>query len=99
MDAALAATTGVHEPADVAAYLLAGAEVVMTTSALLRHGPQHATVLLDGLAEWMARKGFASVGALRGLLAAVPGTDTAAQERAGYVSGLLGAEAAAYRQR
>ena len=57
--AALAATTGVETAADVAKYLLAGADVVMTASALLRHGPGHAAVLLDGLSDWMARKGFA----------------------------------------
>jgi NADPH-dependent glutamate synthase beta subunit-like oxidoreductase len=51
---ALAATTGVEGPVDVAKYLLAGADVVMTASALLRHGPEHATVLLDGLSAWMA---------------------------------------------
>ena len=66
--ASLAATTGVEEPADVAKYLLAGADVVMTTSALLRHGPQHAAVLLDGLSDWMPRKGFATVDELRGML-------------------------------
>ena len=37
--ASLAATTGVEGPDDVASYLLAGADVVMTASALLRHGP------------------------------------------------------------
>ena len=41
----------------------------MTTSALLRHGPEYATVLLDGLSSWMARKGFHSVDELRGMLA------------------------------
>jgi dihydroorotate dehydrogenase (fumarate) len=51
----LAASTGVEDPMDVAAYLLAGADVVMTTSALLRHGPDHAGVLLDGLSAWMRR--------------------------------------------
>ena len=59
--ASLAATTGVEDAGDVAAYLLAGADVVMTASALLRHGIGHAEVLLDGLTEWMRRKGFASV--------------------------------------
>ena len=54
--AALAASTGIEDPADVAAYLLAGADVVMTASALLRHGSEHAAVLLDGLTTWMARK-------------------------------------------
>jgi dihydroorotate dehydrogenase (fumarate) len=83
--ASLAATTGVDGPADVAAYLLAGADVVMTASALLRHGPEHARVLLDGLAAWMDRKGFASLADLRGLLHAPAGPDGGYQ-RAGYVT-------------
>jgi len=84
--AALAATTGVETAADVAKYLLAGADVVMTASALLRHGPGHAAVLLDGLTDWMARKGFADLDAVRGLLAVRQDTDEAAHERAEYVS-------------
>ncbi len=89
--ASLGATTGVEDPADVARYLLAGADVVMTASALLRHGPGHARVLLDGLAEWMARKGFASVADARGLLSVPAGTDEAAYERAAYVDVLQAA--------
>jgi hypothetical protein len=68
----LAGTSGVEEPADVAKYLLAGADAVMTASALIRHGPGHAAVLLDGLSGWMARKGYNSVSELRGLLALPP---------------------------
>ncbi len=86
--AALAASTGVDGPDDVARYLLAGADVVMTTSALLRRGPEYATVLLDGLTDWMARKEFTTLDELRGLLAAPPGPDEAARGRAGYVSAL-----------
>jgi len=89
--ACLAATTGVDGPADVAKYLLAGADVVMTASALLRHGPEHAAVLLDGLAGWMARKGFASVDDVRGMLAVPAGTDQAAYERDGYIRALQAA--------
>ena len=70
----LAASTGVETADDVAAYLLAGADVVMTTSALLRHGPGHVAALLDGLTAWMNRKGIGSVDEIRGLLA--PGADT-----------------------
>ncbi|MEA2959381.1 MAG: hypothetical protein QOJ58_5216 [Alphaproteobacteria bacterium] len=92
--ASLAATTGVEEPADVVKYLLAGADVVMTASALIRHGPRHAAVLLDGLADWMARKGYASVGDLRGMLAVPVGTDQAAYERAGYVRAMRDANGA-----
>ena len=68
----LAASTGVETADDVAAYLLAGADVVMTTSALLRHGPGHVTALLDGLTAWMDRKGIGSVAEIRGLLAPTP---------------------------
>jgi dihydroorotate dehydrogenase (fumarate) len=57
----------------------------MTASALIRHGPQRGAVLLDGPSEWMARKGYASVGELRGLLAVPAEADQAAYERAGYV--------------
>ncbi len=92
--ASLAATSGVEGPVDVVKYLLAGADVVMTASALIRHGPQHAAVLLDGLSEWMARKGYASVGELRGLLAVPASTNQAAYERAGYVRALRAANGA-----
>jgi dihydroorotate dehydrogenase (fumarate) len=88
----LAATTGVEGPADVIKYLLAGADVVMTASALIRHGPAHAAVLLDGLAEWMARKGYPSVAAVRGMLALPADTDQAAYERAGYVRAMRAAD-------
>ena len=94
--AALAATTGVETAADVAKYLLAGADVVMTASALLRHGPGHAAVLLDGLGDWMARKGFADVDAVRGLLAVSQDTDEAAHERAEYVSAMRAANRGVY---
>jgi dihydroorotate dehydrogenase (fumarate) len=86
--ASLAATSGVEDATDVAAYLLAGADVVMTASALLRHGPRYATVLLDGLTSWMTRKGFRTVGEARGMLAVPANADEAAYGRAAYVQAL-----------
>ena len=86
--ASLAASTGVETAADVAAYLLAGADVVMTTSSLLRHGPSHAAVLIDGLTEWLKRKGFSGVGDVRGLLAVPVGAHGSAFERAGYLTAI-----------
>ena len=83
--ASLAASTGVETAEDVAAYLLAGADVVMTTSALLRHGPGHVTALLDGLTAWMDRKGIGSVGEIRGLLAPAPDTPQPGFGRYGYL--------------
>jgi dihydroorotate dehydrogenase (fumarate) len=90
----LAATTGVESPADMAKYLLAGADVVMTASALIRHGPEHAAVLIDGLSGWMARKGFDSVGELRGVLALPADADQAGTERALYVRAMRDANSA-----
>jgi len=93
--ASLAATTGVETAADVAKYLLAGADVVMTASALLRHSPAYAGVLLDELSDWMTRKGFGTVAECRGMLSVPAGTDQAAYERAGYVTALAAANAGA----
>ena len=94
--ASLAGTSGVEVPADVARYLLAGADVVMTTSALLRHGQAYAGELLDGLTRWMRRKGFESVDQFRGLLAVPTTADRDEYERAGYVSAMRAANAGAY---
>lgn len=84
----LAATTGVDSSEDVAAYLLAGADVVMTATALLRYGVEQTGVLLHGLVDWMTRKGFHSVDEVRGGLAVPVGVDEVAYERAGYVAAL-----------
>jgi dihydroorotate dehydrogenase (fumarate) len=94
--AALAATSGVETSDDVAAYILAGADVVMTTSALLRNGPGYATVLIDGLSSWMKRKGLHSVGELRGMLAVALARDETGYGRASYVSTMRSANVGVY---
>ena len=45
----LAATSGVHAGTDVVKGLMVGADVVMMTSALLRHGPGHVAAVEAGL--------------------------------------------------
>ncbi|MGW5238520.1 dihydroorotate dehydrogenase-like protein [Monashia sp. NPDC004114] len=84
----IGATTGVETSRDVAAYLLAGADVVMTASALMRHGIHRTTVLLEGLDLWMRTHRLTSLDDIRGRLAVPSETDTAAYERAGYVAAL-----------
>ncbi len=84
----LAATTGVDRADDVVKYLLAGADTVMTASALLRHGVDHVGVLLDGLTAWLESGGHTSVTEVRGLLAVPLDIDRGAYERAGYVAAL-----------
>lgn len=96
IDASLAATTGVEGSTEVVKYLLAGADVVMTASALLRHGPGYAAVLLKGLCGWMERKGYTAIDDFRGLLAVPIGTDEPEHERRDYVSALRRANSTAY---
>lgn len=88
IDASLAATTGVEGAKELIKYLLAGADVVMTASALLRHGPDHAATMLDGLARWMRAKDFTAVDEFRGLLAVPFDADETAHERGEYVTAL-----------
>ena len=68
--ASLAATCGVEGPEEVVKYLLAGADAVMTTSALLRRGPQHLRSLVAGLEQWLQAHGHASADEVRGVLGA-----------------------------
>lgn len=68
--ASLAATSGVSSGEDVVRYLLAGADVVMSTSALLIHGPRYVGTLVQGLRAWMQVHGHGSVATLRGRLSA-----------------------------
>jgi dihydroorotate dehydrogenase (fumarate) len=89
IDASLAATGGVDTSEQVVKYLLAGADVVMTASALLRHGAGHIGVLRRGLEEWMQDRGFASLTTLRGRLSAAAITDPEPLLRAQYVDMLL----------
>ncbi len=93
--ASLAASTGVQSAEEVIKYLLAGADVVMTTSALLRHGPDYAATLLAGLSDWLHAKGWESVDQARGLLSVAREADAEMLERAGYL-GLLEAARQTY---
>jgi dihydroorotate dehydrogenase (fumarate) len=68
LKASLAASTGVEGAEEVLKYLLAGADVVMTTSALLKHGVAHMKVLLDGLESWLAARNLDTLDAVRGRL-------------------------------
>lgn len=85
VQADLALTGGVHSGADVVKALLAGGDVAMTASALLRHGPAHLTQMLDDLRAWMAAHGYDRPSDFRGLLSLVITKDRANLERANYI--------------
>jgi len=87
----LAASTGVQTSEDVLKLLLVGADVTMTTSALLRHGPDYLRTLLDGLPIWLDEKGYRSIKQMKGSLSLRNCSDPAAFERANYVNMLASA--------
>ncbi|MDA8050385.1 MAG: dihydroorotate dehydrogenase-like protein [Rhodospirillales bacterium] len=86
IEASLAATTGVDGAEEVVKYVLAGADAVMTTSALLRHGIGHMRRLNDGLAAWLEGRGIGSVGEIRGRLSRGRIADPEAFERGNYIT-------------
>jgi dihydroorotate dehydrogenase (fumarate) len=88
--ASLAASTGVHTAEDAVKVLAAGADVAMMTSALLRHGPEHLTMVEAGLRDWLEGRGMASVDLLRGLRSQRSVRDPVAWERANYITMLAG---------
>ena len=88
--ASLAASTGVASADEVFKYLLAGADTVMTTSSLLRHGIDHMRTLLDGLSALLAAREIASLGEIRGRMSRRNLQNPTAFERANYVAMLQG---------
>ena len=86
----LAATSGVESGTEVVKYLLAGADVVMAASALLRHGPDYIGALRRALETWMDGRGFDSIDAVRGKLAATSLHDREELVRSQYINILTG---------
>jgi dihydroorotate dehydrogenase (fumarate) len=81
----LAGGRGVQGSDEVVKYLLAGADVVLTASSLLRHGPGHLGRMVQGLGEWLEAHGVDSVAAIRGRLRADRLAHPEALLRAQYV--------------
>jgi len=92
IDASLAASTGVENSEQVLKYLLAGADVVMTTSALLRNGPRYVKELLAGTVSWLSARDLESVGQIRGLLSQRNFRNPDSFGRANYMKILQGYE-------
>ncbi len=80
----LAGTTGVHDGADALKLLLAGANVAMTASAILRRGPEAITEMLAWMRLWMLDHGYASVRELRGSVGRHNVADPDVYQRANY---------------
>jgi dihydroorotate dehydrogenase (fumarate) len=85
----LAASTGVHDSAGALKQLLAGATVVQLASTLSRNGVPHLGKVLNGIEEWMERRGHSSIEEFRGTLSQKQISDPGAFERAQYVHLIL----------
>jgi dihydroorotate dehydrogenase (fumarate) len=83
--ASLAASSGVDSVEEVVKYLLVGADVVMTTAALLRHGLEHMATLVADLGDWLAARDMESVAGIRGRMSRGALGDPTAFDRANYI--------------
>ena len=83
--ASLAATRGVQSATEIIKYVMAGADVVMTTSALLKNGIKYTERLLRDLEEWMELKEYASISQMKGSMSEKNVADPTAFKRGNYV--------------
>jgi dihydroorotate dehydrogenase (fumarate) len=81
----LALTGGVETWEDAVKGILAGAHAVQMVSAILRHGPEHLTSLVQQVATWMERHEMSSVDEIRGAVSLRSSADPANWERANYI--------------
>jgi dihydroorotate dehydrogenase (fumarate) len=86
--ASLAATSGVHDHLDALKLLLVGADVTMTASALLMHGPGWIESAVSGLTDWMTEREYVSVEQLKGSMSLRGAPNPAAFARANYMETL-----------
>lgn len=84
----IAASSGIHDGLGAVKALLAGADVAMTTSSVLRHGTGHLATIERELTDWMAEHGYRSVEELRGAACQGAVADPDAYERAHYIGNL-----------
>ncbi len=82
--ASLAATTAIYTAADVVRMTMAGADVTMLCSALLRHGIGRIAEIRYSLERWLDDHGYRSIGEIRGMMSRVKQRGSADFGRAGY---------------
>jgi dihydroorotate dehydrogenase (fumarate) len=85
----LAATSGIHCANDALKMLMAGADVTMMCSALLRNGIGHLREIETKMCEWMEEHDYQSVQQMQGSMSQKYCSDPTAFERAQYMRALL----------
>jgi dihydroorotate dehydrogenase (fumarate) len=84
----LAATSGIYQATDVIKMVMAGADVTMLCSALMRHGIPHIQKIEMEIAAWLANHNYKSLGEIKGIMSQNKCPDPSAFERAQYVRGI-----------
>ena len=92
LKASLAATTGVQSAREVIKYLLAGADVTMTASALYKNGISYIHTMENALLLWMDSMGFENLEYFKGSMNQANISDPTSYERANYIRILEGAK-------
>lgn len=85
LDVSMAATTGVQGAREIIKYLLAGADIVMTASALYKYGIDYLKTMTAEVKQWMKSLHFESVAEFRGILSQRNISNPTAYERANYI--------------
>ena len=85
VNADLAITGGVHTAKDVVKSVMAGANVVMMTSALMKYGIPHVMHVLTDLFTWFQEHEYESVKQIRGSMSRRSAKDRTVFERANYL--------------
>ncbi len=86
--ASLAATTGIHTAEDVLKAVMAGADVAMMASALIKNGPAHLKKIHDDLIHWMEEHEYESLEQMKGSMSMKSIAEPAAYLRANYMKTL-----------
>jgi len=84
----LAATSGIHKAQDALKVLMAGANVTMLCSVLLRYGIDYIRAIEEGMRQWMAEHEYESVEQMQGSMSQKHSADPGAFERAQYMRAL-----------
>jgi dihydroorotate dehydrogenase (fumarate) len=86
--ASLAATSGIQKGQDVIKLLMAGANVTMLCSTLLRHGIDHIYAIEQEILAWMAENEYESVQQMQGSMNQLNCPDPSAFERSQYMKAI-----------
>lgn len=90
LSCSLAATTGIHNAKDAIKMILAGADVTMMASVLLKSKIVVISRILEHMTEWMEENEYNSVEEMRGAMSSASVSNPSAFERANYIRILQG---------